>query len=111
MKRFFSVLILGFSLFVLGFSQPALADGNPEAGGKIFKAICAACHLGGGNVVMPAKNLKKDALEAYGMLDLEKIKTQVRNGKGAMPAFGSRLTEQQIADVASYVLQQAEKGW
>jgi cytochrome c6 len=35
----------------------------------------------------------------------------VTNGKGAMPAFQGRLSAQDIADVAAYVLSQAEKGW
>ena len=37
--------------------------------------------------------------------------TQVTNGKNAMPAFSGRLTEADIEDVATYVLDQAEKGW
>jgi cytochrome c6 len=35
----------------------------------------------------------------------------VTNGKNAMPAFQGRLTAEDIDDVASYVLEQAEKGW
>jgi len=45
------------------------------------------------------------------MYSLEKIIYQVNKGKAAMPAFLERLDEQQIEDVASYVLAQAEKGW
>ncbi|MEM6452572.1 MAG: hypothetical protein AAF703_19930 [Cyanobacteria bacterium P01_D01_bin.105] len=36
---------------------------------------------------------------------------QVTNGKSAMPSFSGRLTEDQIASVAEYVLQQSEAGW
>jgi cytochrome c6 len=35
----------------------------------------------------------------------------VTNGKNAMPAFKGRLNNQQIEDVANYVLEQAEKAW
>jgi cytochrome c6 len=35
----------------------------------------------------------------------------VLNGKMAMPAFKGRLTDEQIEDVATYVLDQAGKGW
>jgi cytochrome c6 len=45
------------------------------------------------------------------MASIEAITTQVTNGKGAMPAFQGRLSAQDIADVAAYVLSQAEKGW
>ena len=34
---------------------------------------------------------------------------QVTNGKGAMPAFGGKLSEAQIADVAAYVIDQSTK--
>jgi cytochrome c6 len=32
---------------------------------------------------------------------------QVTNGKNAMPAFGGRLSDEEIGDVASYVIDQA----
>jgi cytochrome c6 len=67
--------------------------------------------MAGRNVVMATKTLKKDALEKYQMNSLEAIINQVHNGKNAMPAFKGKLNNQQIEDVASYVLQQAEKGW
>jgi cytochrome c6 len=67
--------------------------------------------MAGRNVVMATKTLKKDALEKYQMNSLEAIINQVHNGKNAMPAFKGKLNNQQIEDVASYVLEQAEKGW
>jgi cytochrome c6 len=39
------------------------------------------------------------------------VATQVTNGKGAMPAFGGRLSEEDIANVATYVITSAEDGW
>jgi len=39
------------------------------------------------------------------------IVTQVTKGMGAMPAFGGRLSAEDIETVANYVLAQAEKGW
>jgi cytochrome c6 len=89
--------------------QPALADA--AAGAKVFSANCAACHAGGGNVVMAKKTLKQEALEKYKMNSAEKIITQVTKGKNAMPAFKGRLTDKQIQDVAAYVLDQSAKGW
>ena len=36
---------------------------------------------------------------------------QVTNGKNAMPAFGGRLSEDDINNVASYVITTSEDGW
>lgn len=80
-------------------------------GGQIFGNNCAACHIGGGNVVNGAKTLKQADLEKYEMASIEAITSQVTNGKNAMPAFKGRLSDDDIADVAAYVLSQAEQGW
>lgn len=80
-------------------------------GGQIFGNNCAACHIGGGNVVNGAKTLKQADLEKYDMASSEAIISQVTNGKNAMPAFKGRLSDEDIADVAAYILSQAEQGW
>jgi len=82
-----------------------------ENGERIFSANCSACHAGGNNVIIPEKTLKKDVLEANGMNSVNAITYQVTNGKNAMPAFGGRLDDSDIEDVANYVLSQSEKGW
>jgi len=82
-----------------------------ENGERIFSANCSACHAGGNNVINPEKTLKKDVLEANGMNSVNAITYQVTNGKNAMPAFGGRLDDSDIEDVANYVLSQSEKGW
>ena len=81
------------------------------AGEQIFSANCSACHAGGNNAIMPDKTLKKGALEENGMNSVQAITTQVKNGKNAMPAFGGRLADEDIDNVASYVLSQSEQGW
>lgn len=105
-----AIVFLTFTLIPLGWNQPAIAA-DLANGAKVFSANCAACHVGGGNLVNAAKTLKKGALEQYQMASIDAITTQVTNGKAAMPAFKGRLTSAQIADVAAYVLDQAEKGW
>lgn len=97
-------------MLTLALGRPALAA-DTAYGAKVFSANCAACHLGGRNVVAAAKTLRKDALDKYNMNSLEAIVNQVKNGKNAMPAFKGRLNDKQIEDVASYVLEQSEKGW
>lgn len=110
MKQLFSVLLLCLLFLAFAFSNPALAADTAN-GAKIFSANCAACHMGGRNVVMATKTLQKDALEKYEMNSLEAIVKQVTNGKNAMPSFKGKLNAQQIEDVAAYVLEKAEKGW
>lgn len=111
MKRLLSIVLAAIALVTMLFTPPALADADIANGAKVFSANCAACHIGGGNLVNATKTLKKSDLEKYSMASLDAIKTQVTNGKAAMPAFKGRLTEAQIEDVAAYVLDQAEKGW
>lgn len=92
--------------------SPAFA-GNPDQGERIFSGNCAACHAGGQNVIMPEKTLEKEALETYlaGGRSEASVRTQVTNGKNAMPAFGGRLSDADIEDVAAYVIKTSEEGW
>lgn len=99
------------SFLILFSFQKVIFAADVENGEKIFTANCSACHAGGNNVIMPEKTLKKEALETYGMKSVDAITYQVTNGKNAMPAFGGRLSDTDIEDVANYVLQQTEKGW
>jgi mono/diheme cytochrome c family protein len=81
-------------------TEPA-GEGDPVAGKEVFlgSSACGGCHTladaGTSGTVGP--NLDESAPSA----DL--VVERVTNGQGAMPAFGSTLTEQQIADVAAYV--------
>lgn len=109
LKKLFAITLSAL-LFVFGFGAPAFADGA-----AIFGANCNACHIGGGNAVMPMKTLKLDDLKKYldgykdGTKSLEEaIAYQVTNGKGAMPAFRGRIPDAGIAEVAAYVADQAE---
>lgn len=110
LKNIALTLLLGLSLFMLNFSQPAIAA-DLEAGAKLFKANCVTCHLKGNNTVQKDKTLKLEALQANNMYSLEAIMTQVKNGKNVMPAFGKKLKPADIENVASYVLAQADNGW
>jgi len=80
-----------------------------DAGEQIFSQNCAACHSNGQNVVNPAKTLEIEDLEKYSMNTIDAITYQVKNGNvGGMPKFGERLSEEDIINVANYVLNQAK---
>ncbi|RAM50723.1 MAG: cytochrome C [Hapalosiphonaceae cyanobacterium JJU2] len=108
------LVLLILLLFIFIFISPAqAAEISPAA--KIFASNCASCHIGGGNVLIAEKTLRKEALkkylENYDANSLTAIIHQVKNGKNAMPAFKSKLSEDEIIEVASYVFQKAEQGW
>lgn len=105
------IIVLSLAIAVLMLHPVTASAANLSDGAKIFNANCSACHVGGNNIIINSKTLKKGALEKYGMYSLDAIKTQVTNGKNSMPAFKSRLTSPQIESVAAYVLSQADKGW
>jgi mono/diheme cytochrome c family protein len=76
-------------------------EGDPAAGEAIFaSAGCGSCHTlsaaGTSGTVGP--NLD-DAQP-----DIDLVVDRVTNGAGAMPSFSSSLSEQDIADVAAYVV-------
>lgn len=77
-------------------------QGNAEAGKAVFaSAGCGGCHTleeaGSSGSVGP----KLDGQN----LSFDRVKEQVENGGGAMPAFKGQLTDQQIDDVAAFVSQ------
>jgi len=104
-------MVLGLFAAVVGASAPAALAADLDNGESTFAANCASCHAGGNNSVAPEKKLKKEALQQYGKYEVAQIVTQVTKGNGAMPAFGERLSPEDIGDVAAYVRAQADKGW
>jgi mono/diheme cytochrome c family protein len=94
--------------------QP-LAAGDPrmKAGGAIYKDLCAACHRqDGSGVPYLIPDLKAaasvDSREATSVLRVVIRGTRTAATAGeptapAMPGFGWQLTDEQIADVATYI--------
>jgi len=82
---------------------PAMAlTGDPTKGKEVFEtAGCKSCHTladaGATGTVGPNLDDAKP--------DKDLVITRVTKGMGAMPPFKGQLTDQQIADVAAYVVQ------
>jgi mono/diheme cytochrome c family protein len=73
----------------------AAAGGDIDAA-AIFAANCATCHgAGGEGGVGP---------DLRGEDNTDRIVTQVTNGGGAMPAFGDKLSGDEISALADYVI-------
>ena len=87
----------------------AWADVSPPA--ELFEVQCAGCHPNGANIIRRGKNLKQKALKRYGYDSTDAIATLITNGKGLMSAYGERLSEDDITNLANYVLEQAATGW
>lgn len=108
------LLVLIIALLQLITIHPAQAESN-DNGRQIFQKNCAACHIGGGNILVEEKTLAKAALSEYlvnfNTDPVGAIIYQVKNGKNAMPAFKDKLSGEKIFEVATYVFQEAEKGW
>ena len=78
-----------------GAAAPAKA-GDVAAGQTVFQQNCNSCHPGGAAGV--GANLKGQNLPD------DRIRTQVRNGRGQMPPFPeSKVSEQQLTDLVAYV--------
>jgi cytochrome c6 len=103
-------LLLVSSLLTLSFIGPVQA-GDASAGAEVFAKNCTACHAGGKNIMNPAKTLTLNDLKSNQRDSEAAIATVVTNGIPPMPAFGKSLSEEQIKNVAAYVLQQANAGW
>jgi mono/diheme cytochrome c family protein len=83
------------------------AAGDAEAGAGVFEeAGCGGCHTleaaGSSGTIGP--NLDDSQPELALVVD------RVTNGAGAMPAFGDRLSEEEISNVAAYVVESTGGG-
>jgi len=77
--------------------------GDPTAGTAIFgKAGCAGCHPRAAAHATGTVGPNLDTVSPKP--DFRLATARVTLGKGVMPAFKGQLTDQQIADVAAYVV-------
>ena len=109
------LLSLALAVLIALFSPSMVSAADVPHGAQVFSSNCAACHIGGGNVVNGQRTLQQDDLKAY-LANYndgheEAIAYQVTNGKNGMPAFGPKLSDADIADVAAYVESQSVNGW
>ena len=85
--------------------SPAAGPSGSASGASVFAQNCASCHTLAAahatGTVGPNLDQSKPS-EA-------KVSQQVTNGGGGMPAFGGRLTKQQIDAVAKFVATSAGK--
>ena len=94
-KWFIGIALLSLAL-ALALSPMAAADAKAD-----YSAKCAACHgADGSKSMMGAKPL--NGADVQGMSDAD-LNAAVTNGKGKMPAYKGKLTDDQIKDLVKYV--------
>ena len=78
--------------------------GDAAAGENVFSENCAGCHgQDGGGGTGPALAGNEDASDA------EQVLKQIREGGGGMPPFEGQLSDEEIANVAAYVVETLSK--
>ncbi|MBW3667808.1 MAG: cytochrome c [Actinobacteria bacterium] len=81
----------------------AVAEGDADAGAEVYRANCAMCHGADAAGMMGMHPALRGAVDR---LTVEGVEVTVRNGRATMPpmpAFGSRLSDEEIADVIAYI--------
>ena len=88
--------------------EVARAERDAAAGRRIFERRCVSCHNanGDGRTIVagrfPYANLRDGRWRGDG--SLASIERQVRLGDDPMPSFAGKLTDEEIRQVATYVL-------
>jgi cytochrome c6 len=81
---------------------------DAASGEKTFKAKCTACHGadGKGKEALKTQDLASAAVQNMSDAELTSI---TANGKGKMPAYKGKLTDDQIKDLVAYIRSLAKK--
>ncbi len=114
-KRMISIMCVATLLSVASAALVAPAFGEDLAKGKkIYVDKCVKCHGEKGKGDGPkAEDLEKKPADHTDKAKMAKftdedLKKTVKEGKRPMPAFGKKLTEEQIDDLIAYVRSLAE---
>jgi mono/diheme cytochrome c family protein len=87
-------------------TTPSSGAGSAAAGKPIFAENCSTCHGPTGE----GGNGGPDLTKIASAKQMSVVVNQVTNGGGGMPAFKGTLTDQQIQDVATYVVSDITHG-
>jgi len=95
--------IVTMALFASALALPALAASD---GAAIYKSKCAMCHAANGSGDTPmgkslhVRDLRSDEVQKQTDLELTKV---IAGGKGKMPAFGKRMSEDDLKAVIAFI--------
>lgn len=103
-KKATAAVVCGWTVFT------GVAFADVEKGKVIFDNNCAACHVGGQNLINAPRTLQKGAIEKnLGSLEPATVQNFVQNSVVHRGAFilGSKLSNKDFENVVSYVVDQA----
>jgi glucose dehydrogenase len=83
-------------------AEPTNQPGDPDAGKQVFADNCSGCHGLNGTGGNGGPSLVDST-------NLQRVIAQVTNGGGGMPPFKGTLSQQEINDVSSYVVERIAK--
>jgi mono/diheme cytochrome c family protein len=85
-------------------AAPVAAGPDPAHGKEVFGTTCSTCHGAKGDQLPTAKLNDASFLQQRGEAGLTQI---ITSGKGGMPAFGGKLSTDDIASVVAFLQAQA----
>lgn len=106
------IICIGTAMLSIFLVMPPSAAyaGDVINGSRLFEDNCAACHVGGQNLVNPERNLSKEAIQKHlGGVDEDEVKKFIKDGlvhRGVF-AFGGKLRDVEFSDVSAFVVDQA----
>lgn len=93
-------------VFVCAFMALAIVSARADDGGSLFKAKCAGCHGPDGKGATSMGKMLK--LRDMSSEDVQKqadaaLTDIITNGKGKMPAYKGKLTDDQIKQIVGFI--------
>jgi mono/diheme cytochrome c family protein len=94
-------------VFTIGATSMAPIAANVRTPAALYVRNCAACHGRDGGAKTPKARLnharKLSDSEWQNRTSDERIFNSIMNGKGKMPAYGKKLSEQDLDSLVTYV--------
>jgi cytochrome c6 len=104
MKRLIAALMCGTFALTAGVALGDVKGGKID-GKKEFAEHCAACHKDGGNIINPAKTLKKSDREMNGVKSANDIVKLMRNPGPGMSKFDKKdISDKEAKAIADYIM-------
>jgi mono/diheme cytochrome c family protein len=104
-----AALLLASACRESGLPEGDAHGGDLAAGRRIFERKCARCHAsnGDGKTVVAGRFPYANLIDGVWRNDgsAESIERQIRRGRDPMPPFQGKLTDEQIRQTVTYVLE------
>ncbi len=96
-----SIRIVLLLAVVLGLMIPTAVFA--QSGADTYKAKCAMCHGPDGKKENPAMGTKALTSPEVQKMSVADLTTAITNGKGKMPAYKGKLTDDQIKSLVKFI--------